>query len=198
MIIEIIMAAMGVYVLVSGFRGRGRLYTTQHIKKGCEEKSLKGQKIIYLVLGTSMLTNALASILQMLLYTAETADGTVTYVPTERMTEGLSWLRAEMLNAVAFTFMAISILTIIALFVFLRKVMDKPEKKKQAQDAPKAAPGSVLPSSAFDFDDAIEGDHWVNPAKLAKEKRQEKAAAAAAVTEAREAEDRSGSDAGEE
>ena len=63
MIIEIIMAAMGIYVLVSGIRGHGRLYTTQHIKEGCEEKSMKGQKIIYLVLGTSMLTNALASIL---------------------------------------------------------------------------------------------------------------------------------------
>ena len=198
MIIEIIMAAMGIYVLVSGIRGHGRLYTTQHIKEGCEEKSMKGQKIIYLVLGTSMLTNALASILQMLLYTAETADGTVTYVPTGRMTESLAWLKAEMLNAVAFTFMAISILTIIALFIFLRKVMDKPEKKKQARETPKAAPGTVLPSSAFEFEDAIEGDHWVNPARLAKEKRQAKAAAAAADAEARETEARGGDAAGEE
>ena len=82
--------------------------------------------------------------------------------------------------------MAISILAIIALFVFLRKVMDRPEKKKKEAASAKAPRGSMFPAGAFEFDDAIEGDHWVNPGKLAKEKKQAKAESAAKPAEPEE------------
>lgn len=159
---DLFLAGIGVYALIAGIKGSGRLYTNQNVKEGCEEKIMKGQRILYIIVGASMMLNGLSSILLSLLYDREVAETAYVFTPKQDL-GSFAFLTPELLSILTFVFMGISLVAITVLFVFLRKMTVKaaPAKKGQGGAAGQAQPQSIFPSAAFNFDDdkkAEDGD----------------------------------------
>ena len=161
---DYILLAMGLYVLVAGIRGKGRLYNMENIKEGMEEKFFQIMRKIYIILGAVMTLNGLLSVLKYAIYSYQEV------IPaTETMTAGYDWVLKEgmeswsflsitFLNVMTYVCMGLSIAIIIAMIVVTRKMTDKDAaaKRAQANQSSQAAArqaGHTLPVSAFDFDD---------------------------------------------
>ena len=65
---DVLMLGIGVYVLIGGIRGKGRLYSTGNVKKGMEEKYQKTMRLIYTILGVLMTLNGAVSCLSSYFY----------------------------------------------------------------------------------------------------------------------------------
>ncbi len=161
---DYILLAMGVYVLVAGIRGKGRLYNMENIKEGMEEQFFQIMRKIYIILGAVMTLNGVFSVLRYIIYSYEEV------IPaTETMTAGFDWVIKEgmeswsflsipLLNVMTYVCMGLSIAIIIAMIVVTRKMTDKDAAAKRAQanqnsQAASKQAGHTLPVSAFDFDE---------------------------------------------
>lgn len=159
-IFDLFLFAIGVYVLVSGIRGKGRLFTTQNVKEGCEEKIMKGQKIYYIIVGIGMMLNGLSSLLISFLY--DRTAGETAYIYTPKVELGsFSFLTPEFLSMMMFIFMLVSLVAIVGLIIFLRKMTNR-VKRGGASSATtadgKPAVQHILPTSAFEFDEEEKKD----------------------------------------
>ena len=161
---DYILLAMGIYVLVSGIRGKGRLFTAENIKEGMEEKFMKTMRILYIVLGVVMTINGGVSLIKynFYIFTPATETTAAVWTPTANL-GAFSFLTVPVLNVLTYVCMGLCLLCIVSRLVAIRKMTDKnaPARKaaaenptQQAQAARQA--GHVLPVSAFEFDEPTE------------------------------------------
>lgn len=80
----LVLLAIGVYVLVSAIRGKGRLFQAEFIKEKFQVLFPKVLRSLYLALGILMVLQVISSSATGLLYTSETS-----YTLTEEITNGL-------------------------------------------------------------------------------------------------------------
>ena len=164
---DYVILAMGVYVLVAGIRGKGRLYQVENIKEGMAEKFISIMRRLYIALGAIMTVNGLLSIAKYTLFTlvevtpaTDTATAVYDWVP--KAESGFwSFLTIPVIQVLAYICTALSLAAVVVLIVITRKMTDKEAVAKQAAAAragstsPNQA-GHILPVSAFDFDDEPE------------------------------------------
>lgn len=158
---DMLLLAMGVYVLVAGITGKGKMYTADNIKKGMEEKFKKTLRILFLCLGIFMILNSVSSLLMGMLYTSqvvqeatETTAAVYEVVPAVEL-GGWSFLTPELLTTLMYVFMGVTIALVVALIFIIRKFVDKNAPRQRQGNDPRQA-GHVLPVDAFEFDDASE------------------------------------------
>ncbi len=169
-LMDYLLLAIGVYVLISGIRGKGRLFTMEHIKEGMEEKLQKTLRALYIPMGILMLFNGGSSLLKNYFYEQIGTDAA-----TEALPAG-SWVLQEGKNLGSFTFLtpkAFNIFTyvcmglvlagVVVLIVVMRKMTDKEAQKAAAAGGGSAAAdprqtGHSLPVSAFEFDEPEQAD----------------------------------------
>lgn len=164
---DYIMLGMGLYVLVAGIRGKGRLYQVENIKEGMVEKFISIMRRLYIAIGSVMTINGLLSIARYSLFTlvevtpaTDTAAAVYDWVP--KAESGFwSFLTIPVIQVLTYICTALSIGGIIVLIVITRKMTDKEAAAKQAAaaragSAPANQAGHILPVSAFDFDDEPE------------------------------------------
>lgn len=160
---DYVLLAMGVYVLVAGIRGKGRLFAFENIKEGMEERFSKIMRRIYIVLGAVMTLNGLISVAKYSFYSYEEV------IPaTETMTAGYDWvlkrdlgplsfLTMPVINVLTYVCTGLSIAGLVTLIIVTRKMTDKTAAGKRAQQTQSAAAakqaGHTLPVSAFDFEE---------------------------------------------
>lgn len=157
---DYILLGMGIYVLVSGISGKGRLFTAENIKEGMEEKFHKTMQILYIVLGAVMTLNGGVSLIKYNFYTMvpATATSPLTWEPKGDL-GAFSFLTIPVLNVLTYVCMGICLACIVYMIVAIRKMTDKNAPQKKAASNPAAAAqanrqaGHILPVSAFDFDE---------------------------------------------
>lgn len=167
----VILLGMGVYVLIAGITGKGRLYAVDNVKEGMEEKFQKTMRAIYLALGISMTLNGVVSALMEILYTTqvvqEATDSTpqVTEIVARYDLGFFSFLTPMVLTILTYVCMAVVIGLIVLMIVKLRKMTDRNARRSSSNGQPDRQAGHILPVDAFDFDepsddvhDAPEGD----------------------------------------
>lgn len=161
---DYLLLAMGVYVLVAGIRGKGRLYNVENIKEGMEEQFIQTMRKLYIALGVVMTFNGLISLVKYVFYSYQEV------IPaTETMTAGYDWvplrdlgpfsfLTIPVINILTYVCTGLAIVGIVVMIIVTRKMTDKEaaarraEQYKNSADAAKQA-GHILPVSAFDFED---------------------------------------------
>lgn len=153
-IFDVFLAGIGLYALISGIIGHGRLFTTQNIKEGCEKKIMVGQRVLYIIVGLSMVLNGLMSILLGALYDRSVVDNAYVFVPKSDL-GSWSFLTPQLLSVMTFVFMGISLVSIIVLVVLLRKmtVRASAQKSGDGKAGDPAAQQHFMPSAAFEFED---------------------------------------------
>ena len=144
------MGLIGVYVLIAGIVGKGRLFQ-HHAKKGMEKKLKTLLRICYIVLGIFLILNSGSALLKRYFYTVvETADG-YEWVLKEGMSLGaFGFLQPRVLDVINYASTFFNLGAIGVVVVMLRKwgasvapVQSQDERQK----------GHVLPVSAFEFDE---------------------------------------------
>ena len=68
LLFDLVLMAMAVYILIGGISGKGKLLKADNIKEGKEEEFKKYSRILYIVLGCTMLLHSLSTTVQNLLY----------------------------------------------------------------------------------------------------------------------------------
>ena len=161
---DAMMLAMGLYVLVAGIRGKGRLYAVGNVKEGMEEKLNKIMRWSYVILGIFMMINSGATILKSQFYAyqevtpaTDAAAAVYKWVATKDL-GAFSFLTATVLDVIVYVCLALCLTGIVNLIIAMRKMTDKnappPSTGDPAKDAAAARQaGHVLPVSAFDFDE---------------------------------------------
>ena len=159
---DYIMLAMGVYVLIGGIRGKGRLYTVENIKEELVEQFVKTMRKLYIALGAVMTLNGLVSVAKSMLYDyveVSPATGATTaaydYVPKQDL-GAFSFLTIPVINIIMYVCTGLAIAGIVVMIIITRKMTDKDAAaKRAAQQAESAAAnpqaGHTLPVAAFDF-----------------------------------------------
>lgn len=151
-IFDLFLAGIGLYAVICGILGRGKLLQVDNVKEGCEEKLMRGQRIMYAVVGTFMFLNAVMSVLLSVLYERVAVENIYEFQPKFDL-GAWSFLTPKFLTTMTFVFMFISLAVIVALIVFLKKMTNKPEKQKKGEKGAKPAQQSAFPDAAFDFGD---------------------------------------------
>lgn len=160
---DLLMVCFGVYVLYAGITGKGRMYIVENIKEGMEEKLKKLMRKLYIALGIVMIINAGATLVKNTFYAyeevtpaTETAQAVYEWVSKKDL-GAFSFLTVKALDVISYVFLGISLVAIVLLFVFIRKMTDKnaPRKAPDPAKGPEGArqAGHVLPVSAFEFED---------------------------------------------
>lgn len=159
---DFIIIALGVYVLVAGIRGKGRLYGTGKVKEGKEKLLHKTMRIIYCVIGVTMLLNGASSMLTNRLYEAvivqeATENSQAIYEIVSRVELPAQWafLTPGFLNAFTLGCMVVAVCAIVVLVITTKKftVKGAPAETQNASGASPRPSGHILPTSAFEFDD---------------------------------------------
>lgn len=160
-ILDYIMLVMGVYVLISGIRGKGRLYSTENIKEELLEKFISITRKLYIALGIVMSLNGLASVLRYSFYTVqeitpatETAPAVYDWVLTKDL-GAFSFLTIPVLNIITYVCIALAVGLLVWTGVVINKMTDK-NKRASGQSSGSGSgkqAGHTLPVSAFDFTD---------------------------------------------
>ncbi len=147
---------MGVYAIIGGIRGKGKLFSARNVKEAYAGSFMKWQRILYVVLGVFMVLNSAFALLLSNLYERTAVDKAWLYTPKMDLGQW-SFLTGELLNKLSFAFMLLSLLAIAGLIVLIQKCTDRKAAKENAdKDASGGgAPrdGSRMPSAAFDFSD---------------------------------------------
>lgn len=158
---DLLLLAMGAYVLFAGVTGKGKLYATENVKKGMEEAFRKAMRKIYLALGIVMVLNSVFSLLMSWLYTAQlteatdTAAATVEYVLNVADLGFWSFLTPTVLMTLTYVCMGLIVALIVLMVIKLRKFTDR--KAPQAASAQQGRQaGHILPVDAFEFDEPEE------------------------------------------
>lgn len=154
---DYILLGMGVYVLVSGIRGKGRLFTAENIKEGMEEKFMKTMRILYIILGAVMTVNGCVSLVKYNFYTFNppTAEAAASWTPSGDL-GAFSFLTVPVLNVLTYVCMGLCLACIVYMIVAIRKMTDKNAPRKQTTQAQEQAArqaGHTLPVSAFEFEE---------------------------------------------
>lgn len=159
---DLLLIAMGAYVLFAGVTGKGKLYNVDNLKEGMEVKFKKTMRVLFIVIGLSMLLNSLSAVCKNLLYdysvvsgSVEANDAVYDFVLKEGM-EQWNWATPTLFDVLVYIFMGISVVTIVLMVIAIRKMTDKnaPSKAKQEANAQAARQvGHTLPVDAFDFDE---------------------------------------------
>lgn len=158
---DLLLLAMGAYVLFAGITGKGKLYATENIKKGMEEAFRKTMRKIYLTLGIVMVLNSVFSLLMTQLYTTQlteatdTAAATVEYVPKVADMGFWSFLTPTVLLTLTYVCMGLIVALIVLMVIKLRKFTDRTAPRSSAAQQGRQA-GHVLPVDAFEFDEPEE------------------------------------------
>ena len=147
---DAIMGLIGVYVLIAGIVGKGRLFQ-HHAKKGMEAKLKKLLRICYIILGIFLMLNSGSALVKRYFYTvAETADG-YSWVLKDGMNLGaFSFLTPKVLDIINYTTTFVNLGTIGVIVVMMRKWGASVAPVKSEDERQK---GHVLPVSAFEFDE---------------------------------------------
>lgn len=158
---DLLLLAMGAYVLFAGITGKGRLYATENVKKGMEEAFRKTMRKIYLALGIVMVLNSVFSLLMTQLYTTQlteatdTAAATVEYVPKVADMGFWRFLTPTVLLTLTYVCMGLIVALIVLMVIKLRKFTDRTAPRSSATQQGRQA-GHVLPVDAFEFDEPEE------------------------------------------
>ncbi len=153
---DLFLGTMGVYAVIGGIRGKGRLFSTRNVKEAYAGTFMKWQRILYVVLGVFMVLNSGFALLLSNLYESTAVDKAWQYTPKVDLGQW-SFLTGELLNKLSFAFMLLSLLTIAGLVVLIQKCTDRKAAKENAEKdasgggAPRD--GARMPSAAFDFPD---------------------------------------------
>ena len=166
MFFNIIIAAGAAYLIISGIRGKGKLFEIQNAKEGCREKLVKWLRILYIIVGIAMLFNTLGSIVSTYAYEyVETQAATETTQAVYELQQkadlgSFSFLTYNVLRIVSLTAFGISIAALVAVFILFNKMTDRNAPKKAANQGGKeqaqgyqTKTGEFMPASAFDFDE---------------------------------------------
>jgi hypothetical protein len=157
---DIVMLAMGVYVLYAGITGKGKFYAMDNIKEGMEKKFKSTMRKCYTGLGIVMLLNSCVSFLQSYLYTVK--DGEVV---AKQDLGSWAFLTPTLFNVLIYVFLGLTIVGIVLMAVLMRRFVDKEaEKRARTEPDPRAQrqAGHTLPVDAFDFDDEDEAENTEN------------------------------------
>ena len=148
---DVLMLGIGVYVLIGGIRGKGRLYSTGNVKKGMEEKYQKTMRLIYTILGVLMTLNGAVSCLSSYFYsygeiTAATETTEAVFGWTQKHDLGsFDFLTPQVFSVLSLVFLALCMTGIIVMLVVSKKMTVKGAQYGAAQQ-----------SSASDFDEQNE------------------------------------------
>lgn len=155
---SVIMLAMSLYVLVGGIVGKGKLFQIEGLKKGKEQQAKTTLRIIYVITGLFMSLNTCLSYLRDKMYGYSPEAGVM--VRTDYLPKlNLSY---KLLNVGSFVMLGITMAGVVAMFVAINRFVDREaaraaqEKAAAAKNGRKAAPGSVFPQDAFEFEDENE------------------------------------------
>lgn len=166
-LMDYLLLAIGVYVLIGGIRGKGKLFQMDFLKEGYEEKFKKTLRSIYIPMGIVMLINGAVSLVKAAYYEqvpVTAADGSVTAYEWA-LKEGkelgeLSFMTPEFFMILTYICMGLVVALVVLLIVMMRKMTDKEAQKKASQAGGPGARsrdprqgGHVLPVSAFEFDE---------------------------------------------
>lgn len=167
-LMDYLLLALGVYVIIGGIRGKGRLFTMEFLKEGCEEKFVKTLRAIYIPMGVIMLINGGLSLVRGLYYeqvqltpASEGARATFGWALREGKDLGaFSFMTPEVFNILNYVCMGLVVASVVVLIVFMRKMTDKEAQKRASSGGGSGASardprqaGHTLPVSAFDFDE---------------------------------------------
>ena len=166
---DYLLLGIGVYVLYGGIRGKGRLFSMEHVKKEYTEKFKKVSRIIYLPMGALMLLNGASSLLKDYFYeqveirtATESSAAEYGWMLKEGRNLGsFSFMSPQIFNILTYTFMGLVVAGVVLLIIVTRKMTDKnaPKNPSGASDGQRQSErqaGHVLPISAFEFDDETE------------------------------------------
>lgn len=166
---DLLLLAMGAYVLIAGITGRGRLYAADNIKEGMEEKFRKTMRKVYLGLGIVMVLNGVVSLLMNLLYTtrvvqeATETTAAVTEIIPQFELGFWSFLTPGLLTALVYVCMGLIVALIVLMIVMLRKFTDRNAPRGASPQNDRQA-GHILPVDAFEFDEPEETASAQEPA----------------------------------
>ena len=162
---DLIMLAMGAYVLYAAITGRGRLYAVENLKKDKADEFKKVMRRLYAVLGAVMMLNAAASLVKNGFYemyevtpATEAARAVYAWKAREGMSLGaFSFLTTTVLDVLAYVFLGLSMAVIVGMIVYIRKVTEKrapgqaQSGEQQKGASPFKQPAPRMPSSAFNY-----------------------------------------------
>ena len=170
---DLIMLAMGVYVLYSAVTGKGRLYAAENIRKEKKDDFLKTMRKLYAVLGVMMVLNAACSMVKNRLYelkevvaATETAAAQYEWTLIDGVNLGqFAFVTPTLLDVLTYVFLGLSLAVIIVMIVYLRKVSYKrgeaPQDEQNGEGGQQQQqrgsffggqqPRPAMPSSAFHY-----------------------------------------------
>lgn len=159
MLFSLVLLAIGVYVLVSGIAGKGKLFAVENLKEGYEEKYKKAMRIFFIPIGALMVVNGVASVGKSLLYeVAQSATGEITYT-IKAGYEAFSALTPKLFDIVNYVCMGLVIVGVVGWMFVTRKMTDRTAARAAAANpAADRQAGHILPVSAFEFDEEPEAD----------------------------------------
>ena len=149
------MGLIGVYVLIAGIVGKGRLFR-HHAKKDMEKKLKKLLRICYIVLGIFLILNSGSALMKRYFYAVVENESGYEWVLKDGMSLGaFSFLTPRALDIINYLTTFVNLGTIGVLVVMLRKwgASVAPVQNKDPRQQ-----GHVLPVSAFEFDEEQESD----------------------------------------
>ena len=148
---DLLLIIMSFYVLISGIRGKGKLYQVDIVKEGKEELFYKTVRKIYIALGIAMVINSLSSLLLTELYTYDDA-----YQLTVPLYDLGDWafLTPKLIKGISMAALIVMIALLVVLGIFMSKVTDRnaPPKKKEGAPRNGTKEPVFFPSSAFEFE----------------------------------------------
>ena len=165
MLFSVILLAIGVYVLVSGIRGKGKLFVVENLKEGYEEKFVKSMRCFLIPIGALMIVNGADSIGKSLLYDMVTNEttGEITYALKETVNLGsFQFLTVKFFDIVNYVCLGLVIAGVVGWLLITRKMTDRNAAPRTASSDPEAQKraerqaGHTLPVSAFEFEEEEE------------------------------------------
>lgn len=170
MLLNLLIIVLGVYVLFSAIRGKGRLMRTEGIKDEYKEKLPQLMRILYMIIGIAMIVNGAGAMLRSYIYefpliSEATEEAAAVYSSVPVLVEGMeefAWLSYKALNVFSLVMMAISVTAVIVLFLLVRKMTDPNKRREEQEKAAQTARGNsynaaqsghTLPVNAFSFDE---------------------------------------------
>lgn len=121
---DIVIAAIGLYLIVSAILGKGRLFDQSFVREGMEKKHKTIVRVTALVVGLLMLATAAIA----------------------------AFDAYDKLRIVKIVLFGVMIVLFIVSAVLMSKCMDR-DKRREAQEGRYGAAGKHSPDAAFDFDD---------------------------------------------
>lgn len=154
-ILDVIIAALGVYLLVSGIRGKGKFYQVQQVKEENRAEYVKAAKKNFIIIGVALIVDGVMSALKEVLYESS-ADG------MEQVAKTSIQIPYTVFEITVLAVLAVLIITVIRMNKLTKKYVVPNMGNGEGQTGSgKPQTNHVLPVSAFEFDEEKEEEEEI-------------------------------------